>query len=63
LWRAAVANPQIGKKAKDDAFYKGQVKSLEYFAKCVLPITLGKMEAILGTSGAPVEIDDASFGG
>lgn len=63
LWRAAVAAPLIGKQSKDASFYKGQVKSVEFFANSVLPATLGKMEAILNTNGAAIDIDDASFGG
>jgi hypothetical protein len=63
LWRAAVAAPQIEKKTKDASFYKGQVKSLEFFVNSVIPISMGKMEAILITNGAAVDIEDASFGG
>jgi hypothetical protein len=63
LWRAAVAAPKIEKATKDASFYKGQVKSLEFFVNSILPITLGKMDAILKTNGAPVDIEDASFGG
>ncbi|MBW1897507.1 MAG: acyl-CoA dehydrogenase [Deltaproteobacteria bacterium] len=63
LWRAAAAAPQIEKKPKDASFYKGQVKSLEFFASSVIPISMGKMDAILNTNGAAVDIEDASFGG
>ncbi|MFH2067608.1 MAG: acyl-CoA dehydrogenase [Pseudomonadota bacterium] len=63
LWRASVAAPMIEKQGKDASFYKGQVKSVEFFTNSVLPATLGKMEAILNTNGAAVDIDDASFGG
>ncbi len=63
LWRAVAAKANQEKKPKDAAFYNGQVKSLEYFANAVLPITLGKINAIMSTNGAAVEIDDASFGG
>ncbi len=63
LWRAVVAKTNMAKKPKDAAFYNGQVKSMEFFVHSVLPITLGKMEAILSTNGAAVDIEDASFGG
>ncbi|MFO7557934.1 MAG: acyl-CoA dehydrogenase [Desulfobacterales bacterium] len=63
LWRAVVAAPQIEKATKDASFYKGQVKSLEFFVNSVIPISMGKMDAILNTNGAAVDIEDASFGG
>ena len=65
LWRASVAAEKLaaGVKKKEEAFYLGQLKSAEYFMSAVLPITFGKMKAILSMSNAPVEIDDESFGG
>jgi hypothetical protein len=63
LWRASVAAPKIEKSKKDADFYKGLVKSAEFFSNSVLPITLGKMEAILTTNSAAIDIEDASFGG
>ena len=65
LWRATIAAEALekGAKKKDVAFYNGQLKSAEFFVHSILPITLGKMEAILETNGAAVEIDEASFGG
>ncbi|MDY6905609.1 MAG: acyl-CoA dehydrogenase [Thermodesulfobacteriota bacterium] len=63
LWRALVAAQALEKKTKDAAFYEGQIKSAEYFTNAILPITLGKLEAILATNGAAVEIEEASFGG
>jgi hypothetical protein len=62
LWRAALAKEALPKaKKKDVAFYEGQVKSAEFFVCTVLPTTLGKMDSILATNGAAVEIDEASF--
>ncbi len=62
LWRASIAKEALPKaKKKDVAFYEGQVKSSEFFAYTVLPSTLGKMNAILATNGAAIEIDEASF--
>ncbi len=63
LWRASVAAPKIEQSKKDADFYKGQVKSAEFFLSSILPITLGKMEAILATNGAAMEIEESSFGG
>ncbi|MFZ5570546.1 MAG: acyl-CoA dehydrogenase [Thermodesulfobacteriota bacterium] len=63
LWRAVAAKANLAKKPKDAAFYNGQVKSLEYFVHTVLPVTGGKMKAILSTNGAAVDIEDVSFGG
>jgi alkylation response protein AidB-like acyl-CoA dehydrogenase len=65
LWRATTAAEKLekGAKKKDVAFYEGQLKSTEFFVHCVLPGTLGKMDAILATNGAVVDISEASFGG
>ncbi len=65
LWRATVAVAALGKgaKKKDAAFYEGQVKSAEFFVHTILPVTQGKMKAILETNGAAVEISDEAFGG
>ncbi|MGB8425165.1 MAG: acyl-CoA dehydrogenase [Desulfobacterales bacterium] len=65
LWRAtvAVAALEKGAKKKDAAFYEGQVKSAEFFVHTILPMTHGKMKAILETNGAAVEISDEAFGG
>jgi len=65
LWRATIAAEKLenGAKKKDVAFYEGQLKSVEFFVHCVLPVTLGKMDAILATNSAVVEIGEDSFGG
>ncbi len=65
LWRAVIAATQLekGAKKKDQAFYEGQVKSAQYFTQAVLPITMGKMDAIMTTSEAAVEITEDAFGG
>jgi len=52
-----------GAKKKDVAFYEGQLKSAEFFYHSILPVTLGKMETILATNGAAVDISEDSFGG
>jgi hypothetical protein len=65
LWRATLAASKLEKNSRkgDVAFYQGQLKSAEYFISSILPITFGKMNAILATNGAAVEISEASFGG
>ena len=65
LWRAAVAARGLENKPgkKDAAFYEGQIKSAEFFIYSILPITLGKMKAILTTNDAAVKINEDSFGG
>ncbi|MFP4447033.1 MAG: acyl-CoA dehydrogenase [Desulfosudaceae bacterium] len=63
LWRAVVAAEKLGDKPKDAAFYEGQLKSLTYFVNMRLPAAAGKMDAILITDTAAIDIADASFGG
>jgi alkylation response protein AidB-like acyl-CoA dehydrogenase len=65
VWRATLAAKKLadGAKKKDKAFYEGQLKSAEFFIFSILPITFGKMEAILATSGAAIEISEDGFGG
>ncbi len=65
LWRAAIAAQKLsnGARKKDVAYYRGQVKSAEYFTSAFLPVTMGKMDAIMDICGAAVEMDEASFGG
>jgi len=65
LWRATIAAQKLenGAKKKDAAFYEGQLKSAEFFANCVLPVTLGKMNAVLSTSSEAVDISEDAFGG
>jgi alkylation response protein AidB-like acyl-CoA dehydrogenase len=65
LWRAQIAATKLagGPAQKDEAFYKGQLKSADFFINTVLPVTLGSMDSIAKGSTAAVEIDEASFGG
>jgi hypothetical protein len=78
LWRATIAVPKLEKlaggldpkvrhekaaKNKDAAFYEGQLQSARYFINSILPITMGKMNAIETGDPAVVEIPEASFGG
>ncbi|MFP4040149.1 MAG: acyl-CoA dehydrogenase [Desulfosudaceae bacterium] len=63
LWRASVAAEKLGGKAKDAAFYEGQMKSAAFFINTQLPVTLGKMDSVLATDTAAIDIEDPSFGG
>ncbi len=64
LWRAVIASQKLESEAgaKDAAFYEGQLKSAQYFFNTEIPVTLGKMNAILATDGAAIEISEKSFG-
>lgn len=64
LWRAAVAAPKIeGAKGRDTAFYKGQIKSAQFYMDTVLPVVNGRMQSIQEASPAAMEIEEESFGG
>ncbi len=65
LWRASIAAEKLenGAKKKDASFYEGQLKSAEFFAHSILPVTHGKMNAILTTNSAAVDISEDAFGG
>ena len=65
MWRAAVAAQRLaaGARKKDRAFYAGQLKTAEFYIHSLLPVTLGKMDAILGANAAAIEIEEAAFGG
>jgi alkylation response protein AidB-like acyl-CoA dehydrogenase len=78
LWRAAVAAPQLAKLTegleedarrgkiathKNAAFYHGQILSARYFINSLLPVTQGKMDAIMATESAVVDMPEAGFGG
>jgi alkylation response protein AidB-like acyl-CoA dehydrogenase len=65
LWRASIAKQRLeaGAKKKDRSFYEGQIKSAEYFIQTVLPVSRGKMAAILTSSTAIIQISEDAFGG
>lgn len=64
LWRSVVATQKLdGKpKKKDIEFYSGQIKSTQFFINNVLPVTRGKMDAILLSDTAVNDISEAAFG-
>ena len=65
LWRASIAAEKLdnGAKKKDVHFYEGQLKSAEFFIQSVIPVSCGKMDAIMESSSAAVSISEAAFGG
>jgi alkylation response protein AidB-like acyl-CoA dehydrogenase len=65
LWRASLSaqNLENGAKRKDVAFYEGQIKSVEFFAHSILPVSLGKMNVILAADSTAVDISADAFGG
>jgi hypothetical protein len=50
-------------KKKDQFFYQGQIQTAEFFIRTILPVTLGRMDAIEDCSDAAVVMDEAAFGG
>jgi alkylation response protein AidB-like acyl-CoA dehydrogenase len=78
LWRATLAVPKLNDlvggltgpsrakklaKNKEAAFYDGQLQTATYFINAILPVTMGKMDAIAATDTSIVAIHEASFGG
>lgn len=62
LWRAVTAATQLeNAKKRDIPFYQGVIKTLEFYTQTVLPITLGRFAALLGTSSVAVDIEDNMF--
>ena len=62
LWRAVIAARKLEKaKRKDKAFYGGIIKSLQFYVETQLPITLGRFNALMNTSSAAIDIEDAMF--
>ncbi len=77
LWRACIAAPKLVKKAgsldkkavaakaaknKEAAFYAGQIESARFFINTLLPVTCGKMDAILDADTCVEDIITESFG-
>ena len=65
LWRASIAAKRLekGAKKKDQAFYEGQTRSAEFFIHSILPVSMGKMNAILNCNDAITQISEDAFGG
>jgi hypothetical protein len=64
LWRAVVAASKLGQaKERDLAFYRGQIKTAEFFIQTVLPVTEGKLNAIQKASRAALDMEEDGFEG
>lgn len=65
MWRARVAAEALaaGAKEKDAAYYEGQLKNAEFYTQIMLPVTMGRIEAILSGSSVAVDIPEDAFGG
>ena len=65
LWRADIATTKLAGnvKKKDKDFYGGKIKTAKFFIGTVLPVTIGKLEAIKQANPAAVEMTDTEFGG
>jgi hypothetical protein len=65
LWRASVAAPGTADQTnrKDLAFYEGQMMTAMFYIETLLPVAMGKMDAIEKSSPAALEISDDAFGG
>ena len=78
LWRALAASPQLEKLAgsldpearlkaaaesKKAAFYEGVLQTAKHYIYTLLPITLGRLNAIKAGDSAIVDMPEASFGG
>ncbi len=63
LWRAVVAMEKLGGKvkAKDKPFYEGILKSLDFYVETILPVTMGRFDALMNTSVTAVNIQDDMF--
>jgi hypothetical protein len=65
LWRARIAAQALvsGGKPKDATFYEGQIRSAEFYAQNLLPVTLGRMGSILEPSNVVNDMPEDAFGG
>jgi len=65
LWRASIAARRLeeGAKKKDQAFYEGQNRSAEFFIHSILPVSMGRMNAVLNCNDAITRISEDAFGG
>jgi hypothetical protein len=62
LWRATIAAQKLEKaKKKDQPFYQGVIKSLQFFTETELPVTMGRFAALMNTSSAAVDIEEIMF--
>ncbi len=65
LWRGEISHNCLleNPNRKKIEFYKGQLKTVQFFFNTILPVTSGKMDAIQNFNGAAIEIPDTAFCG
>ncbi|MFZ3045112.1 MAG: acyl-CoA dehydrogenase [Desulfatirhabdiaceae bacterium] len=78
LWRGSIARPKLETIAggadskrilsavqndRNASFYDGQVKTATWFIQTILPVTMGKIQAVKAGCDAAVTMDEKSFGG
>lgn len=62
LWRAEIAVQKLEKATKKDkSFYQGIIKSLAFNVETQLPITLGRLSALMNISSSAVDISNDMF--
>lgn len=63
LWRAQTAIKKLESKPrkKEIAFYEGQLKSARFFIRTVLPVTRGKIAAVMEGDNTVTDITEAEF--
>lgn len=62
LWRAVTALKNLKSASKKDVdFYRGQIKTAEFFIITVLPETMGKIDAIMTGNDSVVNMSDSEF--
>ncbi len=59
LWRASVAQTRLD--SKEAEFYAGKPMAARFFIQTLLPVALGKLNAILYEHNPAVTMDQASF--
>lgn len=57
LWRASIAAQKIGKKKKDEKYYKGQISTARFFIRTIIPLALGKLDVIEKTDSCVADLE------
>jgi hypothetical protein len=59
LWRATIANERL--ESKDKNFYKGKIKAAQFFITTILPITVGKLDAITFENNPVADMEEQLY--
>ncbi len=59
LWRAVIADEKL--QSKDASFYRGKIKAAEFFITTLLPVTLGKLNAVTYENNPAADMDEGLF--